>query len=271
MSNVVSLNQKIEETNINPEFIVFEHPLNETVRICLLLEQLFNQAHDDIEIINTKSQSNQAISTLIKLMNVIDRPDLKGKLTKALSQQATSPSQLESNRQVDQKKLTSILNEIDAISDQLHATNNKFGQALKDNGILKTIAQYSSSPGGAANFNTPRYMLWLQQDNKQKKLDLNKWLAEFELIQRTVTILLRLTRHSQGLSKKLASDSFFQINLESNPITQLIRVKIAIDANIWPEISVGRHRLAIYFIGGDNKSELKQDKKNINFELACCC
>jgi len=252
MSNVVSLNQKIEEANVNPEFIVFEHPLNETIRVCLLLEQLFNQANDDIKIINTKSQSNQAITTLIKLMNVVDRPDLKGKLTKALTQQAINLSQLESNPQVDQKKLTNILG----------------GQALRDNEILKVISQYSSSPGGAANFNTPRYMLWLQQDNKQKKADLKKWLAEFELIKKTVTMLLSLTRNSQVLNKKLASSSFFQINLDSNPITQLVRVKIPLDANIWPEISVGRHRLAIYFISSE--IELKEDKKDINFELACC-
>lgn len=268
MSNVVSLNQKIEEANVNPEFIVFEHPLNETIRVCLLLEQLFNQANDDIKIINTKSQSNQAITTLIKLMNVVDRPDLKGKLTKALTQQAINLSQLESNPQVDQKKLTNILGKIDTISDQLHSTNNKFGQALRDNEILKVISQYSSSPGGAANFNTPRYMLWLQQDNKQKKADLKKWLAEFELIKKTVTMLLSLTRNSQVLNKKLASSSFFQINLDSNPITQLVRVKIPLDANIWPEISVGRHRLAIYFISSE--IELKEDKKDINFELACC-
>jgi cell division protein ZapD len=269
MSNVITLNKTNEALSGIKESIIFEHPLNETIRVCLILEQLFKQAEEDIRNIQTTSHTKHAVNTIIRIMNVTERPDLRGKLAKALSSQASILAQLESNPQVDQNKLASILNEIDSIYDLLHEDRNKFGEQLKNNKVIKAISQYSSSPGGAANFNIPSYLLWLNQNNQTKKQEINEWLAEFNLIRDAVTVLLRLTRNSQILVRKNAEQGFFQVNLEPQPVTQLIRVKIATRMNIWPEISVGRHRLAIYFKNADNSQEVCKDQE-IYFELACC-
>jgi cell division protein ZapD len=268
MSNVIPISEKIEQSLASQTTITFEHPLNETIRLCLLLEQLFQQAQADIQLINTTAQANHAMDTLIKIMHVVDRPDLKGKLSKCLSQQAIALSQLENNPNVDQAKLGKLLHEMDQIADQLHAQHNKFGTLLKDNPILKVIAQHASSPGGAAYFNTPLYLLWLQKPHKEKQRTLQTWLATFSLIHRTIEILLRIIRNNQVMQSHEAQKHFFQTNLATSPVTQLIRVQLPIDANVWPEISVGRHRLAIYFKPGDtNGCEIDSA---LIFGLACC-
>ncbi len=269
MSNVITLNKAVETVNSLKEAIIFEHPLNETIRVCLILEQLFKMAEEDISNAATNSHVRHAMNTIIRIMTVTERPDLRGKLAKALSMQATTLSQLENNPQVNQEKLSSILNEIDTIYDNLHEDRNKFGENLKNNKIIKAISQYSSSPGGAANFNIPNYLLWLNQNNQIKKQEMRSYLAEFNLIRDAITIVLRLTRNSQILEQQSAEQGFFQVNLEPQPITQLIRVKVNTGINIWPEISVGRHRLAIYFKNADNVQDVFKGH-NINFELACC-
>lgn len=268
MSNVIPISEKIEQPRPSQTVITFEHPLNETIRLCLLLEQLFQQAQADIRLINTAAQANHAMDTLIKIMHVVDRPDLKGKLSKCLSQQALALSQLEKNPNVDQEKLGKLLQEMDQIADQLHAQHNKFGTLLKDNPILKVIAQYASSPGGVAYFNTPLYFLWLQKPHKEKQHILQAWLETFSLIHRTVGILLRIIRNNQMMQQHTAQKHFFQINLATSPVTQLIRVELPIDVNIWPEISVGRHRLAIYFKPGEPGGCSVDD--SLTFSLACC-
>ena len=65
--------------------IYFEHPLNDQMRICLRLERLFakllqNMNHPD------KYHSQMALKALIQIIDVIDRPDLKSKLSLALTQ-----------------------------------------------------------------------------------------------------------------------------------------------------------------------------------------
>ena len=67
---------------------------------------------------------------------------------------------------------------------------------------------------------------------------MRSWINSFEVIKSAVTILLRLTRNSQNLAPRYANNSFFQVNLDSQPITQLIRVKIGTVENV-SEISVG--------------------------------
>jgi cell division protein ZapD len=245
--------------------IIHEQPLNECIRICLILEQLFLQTHHDIKNINNIWQTKNAVNNLIKIIVATDRPDLQSKITKALGQQATSLSILENNPQVDQTKLAEVISEIDHILDELHTHNNR--QQLKESSILKAILQYSSTPGGATNFNIPAFYLWLNQPHEQQKIILKNWLASFATIESGVNMLLKLLRNSQKMTEQDTDNGFFQRNLATNPVTQMIRVQIISDpTNIWPEISVGRHRLAIYF----NDTDSNLFTSHIKFKLACC-
>jgi len=63
--------------------IIFEHPLNETIRLCLILEQLFQKAHNDLSNTQCYEYGRNVIDSIILLLKVTDRPDLKGKLSKA--------------------------------------------------------------------------------------------------------------------------------------------------------------------------------------------
>ncbi|WP_280123488.1 cell division protein ZapD [Coxiella endosymbiont of Ornithodoros amblus] len=66
--------------------ITYEQPLNEPMRICLRLEHLFRQLHEHISE-PALAASHLAMLALLKALNVIDRPDLKTKLTQTLTQQ----------------------------------------------------------------------------------------------------------------------------------------------------------------------------------------
>ena len=245
--------------------VIFEQPLNETIRLCLILEQLLQQARESVQSATTIHQTQHAVNTIIKLIQIIERPDLKGKLTKALSQHAAHLAQLENNTQVCQTTLSETLAEVDALADAMHAKTANFTQDLKSQPLLKSVLQYSNTPGGPAYFHIPNYHLWLHQDNLIKQSNMLDWLRCFDLVQKCCATLLRLTRLSTNFHAKQAVDSFYQQNLSAQPVTQLIRVKISDDMGVWPEISVGRHRLAIYFVSAQDAN-----KSSVSFELACC-
>ena len=245
--------------------IIHEQPLNECIRICLILEQMFLQAHHDIKNITNVWQTKNAVNNIIKIIVAADRPDLRSKITKALGQQVAALTILENNPQVDQTKLSEIISDIDNILDKLHANNDRVD--LKEGAMLKSILQYSSTPGGATNFNIPAFYLWINQPHESQQNILKNWLESFATIESAVKMLLNLLRNSQKMTKQEADNGFFQRNLVTNPVTQMIRVEIISDsANIWPEISVGRHRLAIYF----NDLDSKLYTSHIKFKLACC-
>jgi cell division protein ZapD len=251
--------------------ITYEQPLNEHTRVCLRLEHLFEQIGTNLTEASEWS-SRIAVLTILETVNVIDRPDLKTKLTKALTQHAATLTQLEILPQVDGNKLRSILNELDRLIDQLYATQGKLGQNLRNNEFLNTIRQHLYNPGGAVNFSNPAFQLWLQQPSLNRIHDLKVWFKELDQLRDVVNLLLQLTRQSSLPLEKHADNGFYQQALDPNSSCEMVRVSLPINTNIYPEIAVGRHRLVIRFLES-NCHELGRSKQcdyALKFKLTCC-
>jgi cell division protein ZapD len=251
------------------ETIVYEQPLNEYIRFCLRLEYLFaqvkyyldKQSHWDI---------HSTLATIIEIVNTIDRPDIKSKLTNALHLHLSALSELQASPGVNKGKLQNILHQLNQSIAVLHNTQGKLGQCLRDNEFLASIRQRMNIPGGTSNFAIPAYYLWLQQPLEQQQKTLRIWFSTFQQLQTIINLLLQLTRESAVPILQIAHQGFYQEMLATNISYQMIRVIIPKRNNIYPEISVGRHRLSIYFFNLDIANRATQVNDNVEFELARC-
>jgi cell division protein ZapD len=253
------------------DLIIYEQPLNEHIRVCLRLEHLFEQTLFNIES-TTEWGSRTTLLAILETLNVLDRPDLKTKLIKALTQHAATLTQLEILPQVDSNKLRSVLTELDRLIDQLYATQGKIGQNLRNNEFLNTIRQHLYNPGGAVNFSNPAFQLWLHQPTVNRINDLKAWLKEFDQLRDVVNLLLKLTRQSSLPLEKYADNGFYQQALDPNVSCELLRVGVPINSNIYPEIGVGKHRATVRFVES-NYHELGRSKQcdySIKFKLTIC-
>ena len=87
--------------------IIYEQPVSEHIRVCLRLELLFQQAKYRLQA-GSVWDSRAAIITLIDILNLLDRPDIKTKLTKELCRYLSVLSRLEKTSEVDHQKLSNI-------------------------------------------------------------------------------------------------------------------------------------------------------------------
>jgi cell division protein ZapD len=253
------------------EFITYEQPLNEPIRICLRLEHLFQQLHDHLKK-STTADSHLAMIALLKTLNVIDRPDLKPKLTQTLTQQATALAQLEHSPQVDANKLRDLLARLDKLIEHLHQTHGKIGEDLRQNLFLNQIRLHLHNPAGPCNFNTPGYSLWLHQAPEKRISDLQRWTSAFDQLQSVVSTILFITRDCASSQQTTAQQGLYQQTLDANLPCQLIRVKVPTTTHLYPEISAGIHRLVIRFLPLDTQraSPIPPTAENVNFVLSCC-
>jgi cell division protein ZapD len=231
--------------------IIFEQPINEHVRLCLRLEHLFKQLDENLPV-ETEWGTRVSLSAILEILNVIDRPDLKTKLTKALSQHSTKLSQLEKSPQVNKEKLRDVLKELDRLNDSLFNMPGKIGQHLRENDFLNTIRQYSYNPGGACNFCLPAYQLWLQQPISARTQTINTWVIHFANLREAVFLLLSLIRNSANSSQQLAHDGFYQQALDPN------------------DPCVGRHRMSVRFMVENLLERPKQLQNDVVFDLSVC-
>ncbi len=249
--------------------IIYEQPLNELIRACLRLEQLFHQIDHQIEDISPLATRNIVVA-IINILHLVDRPDLKAKLAKELNQHANSLTRLENTPKIDQEKLHSILKELEDLARTFIDSNRKIGQNLREIELLNTLRLHLVSPGGGCSFDIPLYHYWLNQPAEERQATLHEWLAEFTHLRTAITLMLRLIRESTKVQEKKAEHGFYQELLDPQLNLKLIRVAIPYGTLAYPEISVGRHFMSVRFYSPNIYVRPTQFPNNLQFWLTHC-
>ena len=254
----------------NSNSIIFEQPLNEHMRICLRLERLFDELNENL-IDAEPSHSQIALSAIMKINEVINRPDIKSKLTQTLTQHNTSLKALRHIPQVDSQRLNEIIDRIEEYLNYLNQVR-KINEAARDNDFLNQLRLQMCSPGGIAPYKVPAYMLWLQRSNQQRISDLTTWSEGLTDLQSIVTLILNLTRSSAIPQRVTCEKGMLQKDLDPSSPFELIRIALPKHVDVYPEFSVGKHRLNVRFLLPNYhvKGRATQFEKDIEFELNCC-
>lgn len=249
--------------------ITYEQPLNEIIRVCLRLEQLFAQIDHQIPDTSVLGTRN-IVSAIINVLQLLDRPDLKAKLAKELTHQSSILMRLENTPEIDQGKLREILKQLDDLSRCFIDSSGKIGQPLREIELLNNLRLHLASPGGGCSFDIPVYYYWLHQPIEKRQETIKSWLAEFANIRLATSLLLQLTREASKVQQKNAEQGFYQELLDPQINLRLIRVAIPNTMPAYPEISVGRHFLSIRFYSPVIHERPFQYTENFEFRLSYC-
>lgn len=249
--------------------ITYEQPLNERIRTFLRLEFLFQQAYAHLAN-DSVWDSRATLNSILEILSIFSRADLKTEVMKELERQITVLERLEQNPGVDRQRLGSLLSDMDALIDHLHASKGQIGQELRQNEFLNSIRQRSSIPGGTCDFDLPAYHYWLQQPPGMRRQQLERWLKPFSTIAQSISLILRLIRDSAPPAREVAEAGFFQKTLEPTPPCHIVRVTVPADSPYFAEISGGKHRFTVRFMEQRIDERPVQTMENVSFELTCC-
>jgi cell division protein ZapD len=249
--------------------IVYEHPLNETIRLCLRLEYLFKQLDYYIER-ESGWDTRVALHALLEILGVIERPDLKNKLAQILNQYVSFFSHLGKSADIDKKALANTLEQLHKAINEVHTSPGKIGQELRENEFLIPIQQRMTTPAGTCAFSAPAYYLWLHQPSALRLKTLSLWLDSFLPLQGVIDLILQLTRASAQIETQVAKSGFYQTNLDPNISYQMISIGLAVKEKLYPEISVGRYRLTVHFFELNTRDRAHQTAYDVSFKLSCC-
>lgn len=252
------------------EKIIYEQPLNERIRTFMRLEFLFRQAAHHLRGRN-HWDSRSTMSSLLEILAIFGRSDLKTETIKELERHQAALSLLQRNPEVDSSRLEQITGDLDRYSARLHKSQGPIASDLKSNEFLASIQQRGAIPGGTCDFDLPAYHFWLQQPAEQRVRDLTGWLSQFETIASAIQLILRLIRESTPLKAVTAEQGFYQMSMDPNHPAQLVRVALDQDAPCFAEISGGRHRFTIRFLQySDQDGHTHQVNRAVPFDISCC-
>ena len=260
----------LPQTKQADDMLTFEHPVNEQIRLYLRLEYLFNKLNRHIDgqaITNSKA----AIDALLKIVNVIDRPDLKSKMVQTLTQHATNLRHLEASQKVDHVMLSNILKTLNQHIEYLHQTQGKLGDELRKHEFLNQIRTHLSNPAGACEHALPAYRLWLNKLPETRSQDLKIWSQSFIDLDHIIQMLLNLLRNSSDPKQMVAAKGFYQQPQDAHSPCELLCISMPKHYDLYPEISANKHRIIIRFLQADlyEGNKPQQANENVEFLLTC--
>jgi cell division protein ZapD len=251
--------------------ITYEHPLNERTRLLLRFAHLFDQFstyHQRTDAWDSRA----AIDVLIDISSLLNRTDTKSEIIKELKRDLKKLEKISNTAGIDTQRLGSVMDSLENAITGLSQLQEPLGQKLKEDDFLKNIAQRSSAPGCTCAFDMPNYHYWLQLPAEQRIEQINAWFQPLQALKQSVSLLVEIIRMSGANRPIIATRGFYQQKLEASIPAQLIRVSVPFESRLMAEISGGKHRFSVRFMGYSKQIEQRpvQVYEDIPFDLAIC-
>ena len=250
--------------------LVFEQPLNERMRTFLRLDFLYNQAlyHNE-----TGSQwgSRAAMTSLIDILAVISRSDLRSDALKEIERQLQLLGEYQARAGVDTQRLTTFITNLGRLRADLMSAGVACQQPLRDSEFLNAIKHRSSIPGGTCEFDLPDYLYWLNEPEELRMQAFNQWLTLLRPLCDAVAELLWLTRQFGRTRQECARGGTFTITFDRDNPLQLLRILLPASSGLYPEVSGSHHRCSLRFLSWNGLSQrATQCTEDVPFQLATC-
>ena len=249
--------------------IVYEYPLNESMRTMLRLEHLFDRLGQLIER-DAPVDHHHALATIFEIMDVGSRADLKSDLLKELEKHRQQLLGYRGNPAISEAALEGMLGRIDGAFARLNQLSGKAGAALTANEWLMSIRSRISIPGGTCEFDLPAYFAWQQLDATRRRSDLLQWVGTLMPLAEALQVLLGLLRESGTPQHVVAVAGQYSQSLPAGRVYQLMRVRIDKALQLVPEISGHRLMMLVRLMRQEADGRLRPSDADSSFELTLC-
>ena len=248
--------------------MLFEYPLQESIRSYLRLETLFKQFQRN-SLASNKDNHLNALKILFEILEILERGDTRSELIKELSRLLEYFETLSQNPQVDTSKLTNFLSQINQLNQWVNKYKGKFGDIIRKHPFIESVRYRSSIPGGTCQFDCPELYIFQNTPYQERQKILNGWLNDIKGVETSIEVILRLIRDSGHWNTQTSPLGSFMLETSNQPL-KLIRIRHINIEQAFPEFSCGKHRSSIHFMLFNDKHKKMPVKSQVEFELACC-
>jgi len=252
--------------------IVFEFPLNERIRRLLRIEEIYQKFEHQLK--NTHDYFEfGCFNTLFEIVQLVSRSDLKIDFLQELERQEKKQSTLQSDQALkeEQLDLKKIISMIQVARKKLENIDVKPGFNFNNNLFLEEVKKRITSPGGLLDVDFPNFHNWTIQKTRKSKLeDFKSWSEPLMVFKDAASVLLIILRNQCHLELLKAKEGKHQKTIDPLKTFDLIRLEIAENLDVYPEISSNKYTVNIFF--NELSKELRKEavKSNLEFKYSIC-
>lgn len=246
--------------------VVYEHPLNEKVRLLMRLELVFNSL-EQYRDSSLQQNIHPFFRALFDCVEILERNDVRSTLTYYLDQFEKSLVRWADHPGVMNDVLEDNLRESVRLQAEL-SSMTKACQQLKDEKFLASLRQRFGIAAGSCDFDLPQLHFWRSKPISLRKLDIDQWLSILLPLKQSLNFSLLFLRESAGFNDKVAVNGFYQDVSGEN--ASLLRIRYDITQGFFPTVSGSKRRYSISFMQPDKCSVKTNIDDTVQFQLAEC-
>ena len=240
------------------EKIVFEHPVDERVRIYLRLENLYNRFERAL-LSDNVDLHYLALSVLFEIMKCAEPASIKLNILQDIEKQKSC---------LDDENLIEKLNDC---AQRLQNYRHKFGQYLRENEWLMSVKQQMGIVGGVNPVEAPSYYYRDHLTAEERREQMREWSESMMPTGDAVRLLLHILRNNHIEHECVAQKGSFAHSGLNGQTMNLLQIETDFSYAVMPETSVNKYMMHIRFVGVDfHHVRAPQTEIDIPFMLRIC-
>ncbi len=247
---------------------LFEYPLSQPFRHFLRVESAFEQI-GQLKSSNSHSALMSAVLQFVNLLELLTRVDIKTEIIKELESQTQHYRHLKNNPAVDSQKLNNFLAQLEKLHRWAIAYQGRLGDDLRSQSFIQNIMSKQSLQTGVISCDSPELYYFSKLTIESLQNYLGQWMEKLEGLKTSIQVILRLTRELSFFQDAYAPMGDYLIE-KPNPGLSLVRIQVPGDTKLFPEISAGKHRIAIHFYRLSEVLIKKKYLSEVKFQFATC-
>ena len=248
---------------------IYELPLNERLRTFMRIEFLYSRLKYFVSNLDDNWQTRTVIHTLLEIYSILSRTDVRREVLADLDRYIMQMQRFQSAPDADNNMVNDVLEDLDSLKNQVVDIGTDYLLKLREDEFIASLLHRHTLPGGKAEFDMPKYKFFLESDKKDVALQINNWIDIVRPICEGIDKLMWIIRESNEPISTVAVGGQYNHQIESRTQISLVRI-ITNDTNVYPEISGGRHLIAVRFFNQNKDGEYLQFEDNVEFKISLC-
>ena len=233
------------------------------------IEFLYSRLKHFASNLDNNWNTRTVIHTLLEVYSILSRTDVRREVLADLDRYIMQMQRFQSAPDADNNMVNDILEDLDSIKNQVVNIGTDYLIRLREDEFIASLLHRHTLPGGKAEFDMPKYKFFLESDKKSVSIKINEWIEVIKPICEGIDKLMWIIRESNEPISTVAVEGQYNHQIEKRTQISLVRIIIN-DKNIYPEISGGRHLIAVRFYSYDKNYEYTQFGGNVNFKISLC-
>ena len=248
---------------------IYELPLNERLRTFMRIEFLHSRLKYFSSNLDDNWQTRTVIHTLLEIYSILSRTDVRREVLADLDRYIIQMQRFQSAPDADNNMVNNVLEDLDSIKIQLVDIGTDYLLKLREDEFIASLLHRHTLPGGKAEFDMPKYKFFLESHKKNVVDQINSWIDVIRSICEGIDKLMWIIRESNEPIATVAVGGQYNHQIEKRTQISLVRI-ITDEVNIYPEISGGRHLIAVRFFNQNRDGEYVQFEDNVEFKISLC-